>query len=388
MNSTKIGKQILHHIKDMEDRVWKMEKVLFAILGLFLFLPNLWAGEKLLYAIRSERLKRYPDIVYTKIYSLDTEGRESRLAFSDEKAMIMLLARRGMPGHPGEILVSKNTKIFAHAVERRLNPGRWYASKASVYELSTDGSNRFKKIFDVLGEQSLSEIFVHPAGTKVGYINYLDQKPFIFIHETETGKLLHRIDMSKIFLDCFASSIDWHPDGQRLFFTLDAGDVHMTSEESYEKVGTYFIKEDGLELYKLPQALFSFPERKRFGAHSSVPQFVGGLPDGTYIFREFKFKKDYRGTGASSFIYMVNPIIQSQKEIPLEVSEGLNWFKVSPHGKYIAFTEKITPKEGRYEWIEHIWVKGLASGEEKRGFTLDNLPFKGHYLGLVGWMEN
>jgi len=33
-------------------------------------------------------------------------------------------------------------------------------------------------------------------------------------------------------------------------------------------------------------------------------------------------------------------------------------------------------------------VKDLVSGEEKRIFTLDNMPFKGHYLGLVGWMEN
>ena len=26
--------------------------------------------------------------------------------------------------------------------------------------------------------------------------------------------------------------------------------------------------------------------------------------------------------------------------------------------------------------------------EEKRVFSLDNIPFKGIYLGLVGWIEN
>jgi len=197
----------------------------------------------------------------------------------------MLLPKRGMPGHPGEVLVSSRDRIFAHAVEKSLNPGRWYASKASIYELSRDGSNNFRKIFDVEGEQTLSEIFVNPLGTKIGYINYLNQKTFIFIHDTEAGKLLHRIDVSKIFLDCFASGIGWLPDGNRLFFTLDTGDVHVTSEESYKKVGTYFIKEDGSDLFRLPQALFSFPEKKGFGTHSSTPQFVGGLADGTYIFR-------------------------------------------------------------------------------------------------------
>jgi hypothetical protein len=90
--------------------------------------------------------------------------------------------------------------------------------------------------------------------------------------------------------------------------------VHTTSEESYRRVGTYFIGEDGLHLLRLPQALFSFPEKKGFGAHSSTPQFVGGLPDGTYIFRGYKFRKDYRGTEASSLIYRVDPITKSKKE--------------------------------------------------------------------------
>ena len=365
-----------------------MEKVLLAILCLILFSPDLWAGEKLLYAIRYESLQRYPDIVNTKIYSLDSERRESRLIFSDEKTGVMLLPKRGMAGHPGEVLVSSRNRIFAYAVEKSHNPGRGYRSKASIYELSSDGSNNFRKIFDVEGEQSLSEIFVNPPGTKIGYINYLNQKTFIFIHETEAGKLLHKIDVSKIFLDCFASGIGWLPDGNRLFFTLDTGDVHVTSEESYKKVGTYFVKEDGSDLFRLPETLFSFPEKKGLGAHPSTPQFMGGFPDGTYIFREYKFRKDYRGKEASSLIYLVDPISKSKKEMPLRVSEGLNWFKVSHTGKYLGFTEKISSKEGRYEWVEHLWVKDLPQGGENKVFTLDNIPFKGHYVGLIGWIEN
>lgn len=366
----------------------KLERALVVILGLILFTSNVWAGEELLYAIRYESLQRYPDVVNTKIYGLHPERKESRLLFSDENVPIMLLPRRGMPGHPGEVLVSSKNKIFAHAVEKRLNPGRWYSSKASIYELSSGGSNNFRKISNVEGEQSLSEMFVNSPGTKIGYINYLDKKTFIFIHETEAGKLLHKIDVSKIFLDCFTSGIGWLPDGNRLFFTLDTGDVHMTSKESYRKVGTYFINEDGLDLLRLPQTLFSFPEKKGFGAHSSAPQFVGGLPDGIYIFREFKFRKDYPGTGASSLVYLVNPITKSKKEIPLRLSEGLNWFKASHTGKYMGFTEKISSKEGRYEWAEHLWVKDLPQGEENKVFTLDNIPFKSQYLGLIGWIEN
>ena len=364
-----------------------MGKILGTILFIILFTTNLWAEEKLLYAIRYESLQRYPDIVHTKIYSIHPDGKEIRAIFSDEHTSIMLSHRRGMPGHPGEVLVSSKKKIFAHAVEKRLNPGRWYASKASIYELNGDGSNRFKKILDVMGEQSLAEMFVNPAGTRIGYSNYLGQKPFIFIHEAETGKLLHQIDVSRIFLDCFASAIGWLPDGDRVFFSLDTGDVHMTSEESYKRTGAYTIKEDGTDLVRLPENFSRFSLSDKFQrAVDSAPRFVGGLPDGTYIFSDVKSMKGQRGI--LSFLFAVTPTLKAQKEIPLKIAQGLRWFKLSHSGKSIAFTEKISSREGRFEWVEHIWVKDLAMGEEKKVFSLDNIPFKGLYLGLVGWMGN
>ena len=144
-----------------------MQNVLFAILCLILFSPDLWAGEKLLYAIRYESLQRYPDIVNTKIFSLDPGRSESRLIFSDEKAGVMLLPKRGMPGHPGDVLVCSRNRIFSHAVEKRLNPGRWYPYKASIFELSTDGSNKFREILNMIGvsrDNILGQrIVIHPG---------------------------------------------------------------------------------------------------------------------------------------------------------------------------------------------------------------------------------
>jgi hypothetical protein len=96
-----------------------MQEVLLAILCLIPFSSDLRAGEKLLYAVRSESLKRYPDIVYTKIHSFDPAGRENHLVFSDENVPIMLLARRGMPGHPVEVLVS--TQVCLLPIEATKN---------------------------------------------------------------------------------------------------------------------------------------------------------------------------------------------------------------------------------------------------------------------------
>ncbi|MBP1695968.1 MAG: Tol-Pal system protein TolB [Deltaproteobacteria bacterium] len=368
-------------------RGWKLKGVVF--LCSVLFAGDLWASERVFYAIRYESLQRYPDIVSTKIYSLNPDGKDNRLVFSDENISIMLLARRGMPGHPGEVIVSSRNKIFAHAVEKRLNPGRWYPNRASIYELSADGSNGFRKIIDVQGEQSPSEIFANPQGDKVGYINYVNQKTFIFIHETQTGKLLHRLDVSRMFLDCFASLIGWLPDGERIFFTLDTGDVHVTSEESYKQRGTYFLKTDGTGLTRLPEEVTLFPlEKGKRRGTDSPPQFIREMPDGSYLFRDIILREGDRGTQLPSFLYLVNPLTKSRKGVPLEASKGINWFKVSPTGRYLAFTEKLPSKEGRYEWVEHLWSRDLISEKADRVFTFNNVPFNGHHLGLIGWIEN
>ncbi|RPJ58951.1 MAG: hypothetical protein EHM23_15805 [Acidobacteria bacterium] len=364
----------------------------FLLLCAIVLTGDLSAGERVLYAIRYESLERYPDIVNTKIYSLTPDGKESRLVFTDENASILsilLLARRGMPGHPGEVIASSRNKVFAHAVQKRLDPGRWYSEKASIYELSADGSNRFKKILNVQGEQSLSEIFVNPQGTKVGYLNWVDQRIFVFIHDTETGRLLNRIDLSKTFLDCFASTVGWLGDGERIFFTLETGDVHVTSEASYKQTGTYFLKADGTGLTRLPEKV-TLPviEKGTWRGTDGPPRFLGALPDGSYLFRDIVLKQGDRwDTGLPSVLYLVNPLTQSRKQIPIGATRGVNWFKISPTGKYIAFTEKVRSKEG-YEWGEHLSISEVASEKTVRVFTLNDVPFKGRYLGLIGWIED
>ncbi len=56
-------------------------------------------------------------------------------------------------------------------------------------------------------------------------------------------KRLFAYEVEPIFLDCFATNIDWMQDEKRLFVSLDTGDEHVTSEESYQRVGTDIIQE-------------------------------------------------------------------------------------------------------------------------------------------------
>lgn len=359
-------------------------KILFSVFcALLLNSADLWAGEMLLCAIRYESPERTPDVFHTRVFALDPATKESTLIFSDRDTPIRLMNRRGEPGYPGEVVAAGGGRIFAHAVERSLNPGRWYHHQAAaVYELSADGANTVRKVLAVRGQHALAELFVSPAGDKIGYINEIDDRPYIFIHETETGSLLYRIEAGPIFRDCFAARIGWLPDGKRLFFSVFAEDVHLTSEASYQKEGSYVMNEDGQGLTMLPRSLTAFPSPAGFEQGPFMPECVGGLPGGTYLFRDSQRKKDSPGFDPRSFVYEVNPLTNSRQEIPLKGSKGLNRFKLSPAGKYLAFIESPSRSED-----EHVRVKDLETGEERRVFSFSRRPFRGYSLGLVGWLH-
>jgi len=374
-----------------------MKKVLVFLFFLLHITPSLWAKEKLLYAIRYQGPARAPikgNQISTQIFSISPDSNKSKLVFSDENCSIALSVVPNVSIIGKEEFVTGRRKLYCFAIGRNIEIGydssgrplHYYrfGMKSLIYELFIDGTNRFKKVCEVMGTQCPSMMCIDPTGRRIGYLNYSEKartKSTLFIHSTLSGKLLNKVDLSEILLDCFVSSIGWLADGNRLFFTLDTGDVHVTSEESYEKVGAYLMKEDGTDLVKLPQSLILFPEKKGFSDQPGGAQFIGQLSDGTYIFRDFKFRKGYRGTAASSFIHILNPITNSRREIPLKISEGLGQFKVSHDGTKIGFDV--------YEDDSiHIWVKDLKTGKENRIFSFPVRRFKGYYLGLIGWIED
>lgn len=360
-----------------------MKYLITVFLSLLLSSADLWAGEMLLYAIRYESPERIPDIFYTRVFALDPATKESTLIFSDRDTPIRLMNRRGEPGYPGEVVAAGGGRIFAHAVERTLNPGRWYHHQAAaVYELSADGANTVRKVLAVRGQHALAELFVSPAGDKIGYINEMEDRPYIFIHETETGSLLYKIEAGPIFRDCFAARIGWLPDGKRLFFSLYGEDEHLTSEASKQKEGSYVMNEDGQGVTMLPQSLTAFRSPAGFEPDPFMPECVGGRPGGTYIFRDTQRKKGSPGSDPLSFVYEVNPLTNARQEIPLQGSKGLNRFKLSFAGRYLAFIESPSRSDAEY-----VRVKDLDTGEDRRVFSFSRKPFRGDYLGLVGWMH-
>ncbi|MBI1738358.1 MAG: hypothetical protein HYR58_03840 [Acidobacteria bacterium] len=361
-----------------------MKKVLL-IFGCLLLLPaGVPAGENLVYSVSYGEAGKFPPrLVKTEIFAVDVNAGKPRLVFSDASADFLLLPVYRAGGEPEQVMVTGGGKIFARGVERSRYPGGWYEFPASIYELPADGSGRARKVFDIQGEQSLRKLFVTPTGTKIGYINYLGQTQFIFIHDAATGTMLRKIDLSKIALDCFARNIGWLPDGARLFFTLETGDEHVTSRASYARVGSYVMKDDGTQPVRVPRELSAPTKRAGYSSAPDLPPvLLGALPDGRQLYKEFQWEQQGKGRRPVTFLYTVDPASKARKDYSTRAREGLFWFRVSNSGRAVAFTELLGQSD-----TEHVWVLDLQSGEERKIFSFATKSLTLPCLGIIGWME-
>jgi len=346
--------------------------------GLVLFAQAAWAGEKLVYAVV------YKGSSYaaakTEILSVDPETAEKQLLFSDEKTSIVLLQNLYVFHFP----VVGGGKLFAHASERGKSVP--FPGNASFYELSVDGSNLFRRICPVLGAESMGDIFANSTGTRIGHINRLNRKQYIFVHDVVTGTLLSQVDITDKFLDCYASSIGWIPRRERLYFSLETGDVHVTSKESYARVGTYFMDEGGRHLKRLP----ALPAEKGFFS-PEASRLIGVLPTGEYVFETMQFKKrSSREQSQYHFtVLKVKKDFSDTNDISFSPTTNLYsgirvTYQISPSGKYLsAASLPISSSAVSCD----AWLKNLHTGKETNILSLPTDGLQGPFLGLVGWLD-
>jgi hypothetical protein len=346
--------------------------------GLLAFAPGAWAGERLIYAVVYKGAGY--TAVKTEMFSIDPETAEKRLLFSDEKASIVLLQRLYVFHFP----VVGGRKLFAHAAERG-SPVP-FPGNGSLYELSGDGSNSFRRITHVLGAESLGDIFVNSTGTRIGYINRMHGRQYIFVHDVATGRLLHQVDITDKFLDCFASSIGWLPGTARLYFSLETGDEHVTSEESYRRAGTYTMDESGAGWSKLA----ALPPREGFFPPDEV-RVIGISPSGEYVFETMQRKKR-PSPGQNQYVPAVLKLkndFSAFEDISFGTATKLYSgirvnYQLSPAGRYLAAAR--LPISSSAVSCD-ICLKNLPTGEERKILSLPTHGLQGPFLGLVGWLD-
>lgn len=342
-----------------------------------------------MYATRHEDLDRrkYPDVVWTRVTALDPATGDSRQIFSDEGSSLMLLFRQGMPAYPGEVIVAAGSRLFAHGVEGRKDRARGFSAPSVVYELSTDGSNTFRRVLDVRGDDGISELFVDAPVTHLGYLNYVGaaRKRAAFTHEIATGGLLGTIDVDRLCSVCVVRAAGWLHQPRRLFFTLEPGPEGAYSPAEYKdvdkKVGTYFVDAGGGGAARLSAALVmrTLPKGFQGGA-----RFVAPLPDGRYL---LEYGGRWISGGEEMFLGVFHPAQGLEKRLPLaKQAAGVRWMKLSPGGRWLAITDTHGPRDQHQD----LRIKDLESGEERvvASFPLKPYHLREDHVGLVGWLSS
>ncbi|MFZ1946800.1 MAG: hypothetical protein WAW06_04580 [bacterium] len=342
--------------------------------------PALWAldqraaaGEKLVYAVchkASDYTAARPEI-----FSIDPETGEKQLVFSDRHSTIVLTQHLYVFHFPA----AGGGKIFAYGALRGAPPTS--PGKALLCELSTDGSNTSRVICPAAVEGSGGDIFANSAGTRLGYIGWMKGKQYIFIHDVATGALLRKADVSDFFRDLSVASIGWLPLSDSLYFSLEAGDDDLMSDEHLTQVGSYLADGSIRQSRQLPAV-------PAFGGLPApdAARVIGVLPSGEYLYETARY------TGAVAPEITVIRVGADSTRAQEVTGSPSAWpgsgtrltYRLSSSGRYLASAAlPVSSTATSYD----VWLKDLVSRAESTLVSIPTQGFQGPFLGLVGWIE-
>jgi len=352
-----------------------------------LFAHTSQAGESLVYSISTGEMKQSQVLSKTEIFIVDPETGKQRLVFSDAGTGLLLL-----PGSDAQSdIVAAGGRIFSRGMERKLYSEDRPDYPAALYELSTDGSGKARKIFGFETEEGKRGTFRHliisPTGAKIGYIKVSNGRPYLFVHETAAGKLLWKVDLAYIVFDSIVSTIGWMPDGERLFFTLGPGDEDDNWKLPESQMGSYVVKDNGSGPVRVAPEAAMHPSRPGLEADANTAAVVlGALPDGRYLVRDSQVGPASAHPG--TYFYILDVAAKTQKTLRMDVQGELDPFRLSRSGRELALVAKQRQYEtpGVFTDTKAVWVVDVESDKERK---LLSFPIKQNgppWIHLVGWL--
>jgi hypothetical protein len=362
---------------------------ILAALSISLFFPKAYASDLLL-AVSKRSTLRPSSAVSTDIYAISITDKQRRIVFSDEKLPILLLPSG--TSRMADLMVSAGSRVFARGMERREYPGGFFEGgttagrdvPVSIYEVTTDGSNRYRKLFDVRGDQALNSnrrLFASGAGTQVGYVNLVNQKTYVFIHDAPTGNLVQQIDMSPVMLDCFVFNIGFLGDEQTLFFQLDSiGEDSLCDERDVKE--NYTMRTNGKSAKRFPSSASGTVMQQAVAGF--LPEPLGQLENCSYLFKSHKWHPG-QSKNTSEVLVLLTADGQTKAEIPLPDQPGGSVSLLKPSGNLVAFTV-----EKREEKSADVSVMDLTTRKVTRvlSYSLQNGgQVELTVQGLIGWLE-
>jgi hypothetical protein len=368
------------------------------------------SGQSVLYSVTTSEVGSgipvYKSQVFkTEVFAVDPETGKQRLIFSDANSPFFLLR--------GGDIVAAGGKIFAEGILAVQNlahtPVFNPSGSAAIYELSSDGSGQARQVLDMgSAEQraNFRSLFFNSSGTKFGNINYVAGKWYLFVHDTETGKLLRK---SELVAWKFGSveNIGWMPDDKRIFFTVAvSGDEPEASWITPNSpVGTYVLGEADTIERLAPEASLH-PKIPGMQPSYDFPAFfIGSLPDGGYLLQDYQsgpsrdsdtcLYEPGLANNAHACLYELDFAKKTQRIFPLHGDGVPDNFHLSTARDRLVFTSTKVEyqKQPKFKATStlSIWVLDFESNKEWNVISFppsDDTPPIGPRVNLIGWLDS
>jgi hypothetical protein len=320
----------------------------------------------------------------TEIYSLSLTTGKRTLLFSDEGPHLEIKAA-------GALASGGKAYYLGTWRERHTTPSPMVTSEIAIYELSLDGSNHFRKVGEAQPNQSPAVL--NPQSARAAFQWFKDDRYIVSIYSVPEWKLLHTWDLNKLLKahcpTCTPVTFGWLADGKRLFIEItEVGDDEEATSPSNQP-GTYLLSEEGADLSLVSLPTSAPPFEGYVHADFAGAHFLGQLPDGGDLFQDYAMKKGGPASNLHPYLVIASSNPKARRQFPLKFA--IARAVPSPSGKYLAFIEDRHSPNYRTEL--HLWVKNLATGEDKEVLAAPppnppNSPEPNVTLSLLGWLND
>lgn len=352
--------------------------------GIFTIGPATTPQERAMMARRARK---------NEIWAISLQDGKRTLLFSDEGTNFELIPTVDMGHSPfasGKVAYVKGVERSWRNVPQQALP-MLYETPPGIYEVSLDGSNQFRRLFDAT--QNMSPAIVNATGTRVAFYGWEDKGGyFLYVYELTSGKLLARANIAKILQahceSCLPQKAGWLADGKTLFFVLQEGDDDDSVNETPSGgPGTCLLSEQGADLGTVPTHAgeMSLPDYTR--ETSIAPYLIAQAEDGSYVFLDYGLKKGPLPKAPirlNGLLILTGPDFKVRKQILLGRWGGSE-FQLSRDGTWLAYAENR--EMPTYITERHFWVRNLQTDEEKELLIVPpaNPPEPKVSVILLGW---
>jgi hypothetical protein len=237
-----------------------------------------------------------------------------------------------------------------------------YSDPAALYEISLDGSKRWRRLEQI--QPSQAPAVLNLRRNKAAIESTFEDQYVISIYAVPAWKLVSRWELDRLTRkycpDCLPMSFGWLS-GDKLFFDLDLGDEDSIDEKHHNVPGIYVASESGEDLgaflSKTAKSGANTPALPPGAGH----RFLAELANGDYLFEEWRAMERSRGTGSECFLVVASANSANPRRFPIHPRFPAGT-QIAPSGEFIAFVEDRTTPQYRTE--RRVWLVDLESGKE------------------------